>query len=1756
MAANISEDIRKQVTDVRGQYETASQQLNVPVVKFSAQRSSPGADSRMATFGLIRQVAGQQKKAQREIGVASEEFESTVAKDIPELGKAEYVEREYSSAASKLQEQAKAWEDRIKNAREKIDYYREKERTKNRDYGDRIDSYEDDIQVYEQRLRAYKEFLGKDKADAIRGVNTGYVDKLSNYYGDKEQSSIDARNSYYNALNNPNSDISKALKQLQEGKYISSDKPGYAEFTSAIGKFNKDASYNKQIVDWGNKVGSANLPDFAKSIYKSQTQIEIPKEYTSPAAQRFYLESKGIEVSPYGPLNNIVAVDLNKAVTPTSTNVSYTNLLSSSPNINTNINVNNSMNKVLGAGGGTYSYETNTYTDKLGNKFSTASAPAGSLVLGGISSITLGGKTITLPEVNETRKSVNVVPTLTKFTEDYLSRLTPTNIIKSLPGQSILEGSIKAASGKQTTTDVLSGISRQVSLVDINKAISTTRDIGKVAAAGLSTVYSDLLVPAVTKVTETASRIYEAGEYTRPATTIPTYMRQTVITNVEGSPTLSPYGELLNMNVPKVVTASPTSIVIPETKGNIYADIAKTGASVIGGVYSGLNYLGGKAVEGVSKLSNIELGETPMWIRTAGTKAELDLTTGEYKLKENKAVTGLVSAGRWLSGTSGEKVTVGDVLGLNKASDIIKAAGKGFNILGGITGAEAMMSYEDTGYIAESYPGIFGRLTARGIIGSEQEDIQKRLSAIAPIEEKLSKASIEVELAAKDYEAGNITEKEYMDIYSSYDNTRKELEANPDYQYIQSRGGIRSSLLTRAAESEMSKTGKFALNFLSSAGRTVPYIASPSYFFAEKSTGIASNIQEGKLSSAAIGAGEIALFSMMGRGGKVGTQGAIGTSKATLLSTTKALTIPSIFSVGSGIATYKQTGDIASALGSATGTFTVFTAPKAISYLSERPIYRTNVGLREFRKIHGYEPVKVLDFKPGSKVTVGPSRLQRIWSSFTETPAKDLYSGVYFKDAKGYQASLKYLTRRGFTESEAKQYLRFVNPTYRPETSKSVSLQDSLNLGGYQSAKTYLTERLASEKISSGLSPEAAKKAAIKEAKDILKFETTPNKLTSYFETPGKVEVTLRDPFTKRIKQVQKYDTRLYTVQRTSLAKEDTSLISEDLIKQKVLSESKIALISEPSTFRKGGKLITTQYVGGGTGKGEFEVFTKSQPSTEPGKDLETQFVLGKGYTRTEMFDLANVGKAQPYKLIKTKYGSANIRTYIEGEGKPFTKITTLPERTNTLSNVIFISGKRVPAQKEILGLQTYGKLIYSKGATVSETIKGSKLVTYKRDGKAVQFLRGYKGTESTKDISKDSGRTYTVEKIDKRDGLYVSEQPVPRSEIPKAKPETKVEIKVYTIQTPTTVVKPTKIESNIITKPLEGAVGEFAEQKAVKPISAPKQVKVDVVSKEPFYVGGTGRLEETILTSEAPIKGAYTITESTTGPLSIKQLVVSKPGLEYGKAEDNIIIINKKESLLLNNLLIGELSKKKMLENDQIQIMINENLFQKAANALTKVQQKSEQKLDTKLAQTQLAVVKTPNVAVTTPIRPMATPSKAPRPKPLPKEPKELVPMDLDLGAKRIRPSEAEKQTYPTGYKVSVRRRGRFIEETPYTLTKEEAIALGIRKTKTSAAATFRLTESAGKVKTLGISAPTGLLKEYRMAKGKKAQGLTFVQKEPLRLMTSGEKREVTKVGTSTAARLKRLKSRSLSAVSRVVSTTFKKPRSSKSITGGKRWL
>ena len=120
------------------------------------------------------------------------------------------------------------------------------------------------------------------------------------------------------------------------------------------------------------------------------------------------------------------------------------------------------------------------------------------------------------------------------------------------------------------------------------------------------------------------------------------------------------------------------------------------------------------------------------------------------------------------------------------------------------------------------------------------------------------------------------------------------------------------------------------------------------------------------------------------------------------------------------------------------------------------------------------------------------------------------------------------------------------------------------------------------------------------------------------------------------------------------------------------------------------------------------------------------------------------------------------------------------------------------------------------------------------------------------------------------------------------------------------------------------------------------------------------------------------------------------------------------------------------------------------------------------------------------------------------------------------VEPQKVSKKKGEKGYEVYVRRRKIYQKESPYVMTKGEALTFGAKRVLSSAAATFQLRASTEEAVPTGITSAPDLSKTFRAPKRKEAPE-TYIQMSGLRIESRGEIKEISLVGAAKRAKVPR---------------------------------
>lgn len=273
-----------------------------------------------------------------------------------------------------------------------------------------------------------------------------------------------------------------------------------------------------------------------------------------------------------------------------------------------------------------------------------------------------------------------------------------------------------------------------------------------------------------------------------------------------------------------------------------------------------------------------------------------------------------------------------------------------------------------------------------------------------------------------------------------------------------------------------------------------------------------------------------------------------------------------------------------------------------------------------------------------------------------------------------------------------------------------------------------------------------------------------------------------------------------------------------------------------------------------------------------------------------------------------------------------------------------------------------------------------------------------------------------------------------------------------------------------------------------VKPITRDTQLVSQRVKQESIYAG----------------TGQYEVTESLSPVKDSRQIKIDlvKPSFKTG-------VILAQSLISLQKIKSAQIGKIKSMEMTALK-SINLNKVDSISKQIKMSTQKIAQKQALRLRQPQITeTMKVSSLSkVFSPKQP--TPQRPPRP-PRPTTPFKFGLPILDSRNERLR--KKRQKDLDKAFTVELRRRGKFLQ-TGVALSKEEAIAFGASKTLGGAGATFRLKETKQPRRSLGLGLPGRFLDLFRPSKSKRETPLTFVQRREKRILTPGEKREISQLG------------------------------------------
>lgn len=287
---------------------------------------------------------------------------------------------------------------------------------------------------------------------------------------------------------------------------------------------------------------------------------------------------------------------------------------------------------------------------------------------------------------------------------------------------------------------------------------------------------------------------------------------------------------------------------------------------------------------------------------------------------------------------------------------------------------------------------------------------------------------------------------------------------------------------------------------------------------------------------------------------------------------------------------------------------------------------------------------------------------------------------------------------------------------------------------------------------------------------------------------------------------------------------------------------------------------------------------------------------------------------------------------------------------------------------------------------------------------------------------------------------------------------------------------------------------------RTVKPSVTGLAVEKAGTSIFPTIVGGTGA------TGLFTGLGQYEKTQGVSMGLIPSQIIKGKMGAAF-------IQLEKVNQFQLKSQL--DIQKEFQLKTTQPEMKLRDMLMQMPEVKLTQKEIQLTSNLQIQQPAQEI-------VQKTTPITPLIQVPRTPQ-IPIPETPLKptfIIPPFLESSNKRKLLFQRKAKPTAIGYEVLVRRRGKFIPS-GVSLPRGEALELGIRKTLSTAAATFQIKPTGKAIKPLGIGVPSAQqMALFRSPKKYKPD--MFVQLKTKRIMSPGEKREISYAGARARRKIK----------------------------------
>lgn len=748
--------------------------------------------------------------------------------------------------------------------------------------------------------------------------------------------------------------------------------------------------------------------------------------------------------------------------------------------------------------------------------------------------------------------------------------------------------------------------------------------------------------------------------------------------------------------------------------------------------------------------------------------------------------------------------------------------------------------------------------------------------------------------------------------------------------------------------------------------------------------------------------------------------------------------------------------------------------------LITNPIEYSSFGKREYVKTFNYSPkIKSEVIQMGRKAIVQPSPIQKFFGV-----KEPIYKGIYGKDVLGYQRAVKLLKIQGFTETGAKQAIALRSPKFRVTNffggGKMVSLRTD-NLGR--------TLGLTKEEISfvEGKVDLSGKYVTL--AKDIKQI---------YKPNPYKPKIkTEKGTLIFKSSQITEKEGIDFLSGKKIKSMKDTGLIP------KILTESKGVFVGEPkvSSLRGGKVEVTSRDIKLINAKGEFEFSLPKEKALEYKPTLNLKDLTIRGDVKSRAIDFGKiVSKKEVISLGKVKkvsfeleknYAPKFIKSKLPqvGTGLGDVKIKVLDMETKPGKFKVgkFGEGKgKLSLFKDVEVTKTKA-ITTLRTSSVPETIK---VKGYTTSGKKIPaYTRKYRGVKDIKDISAFKDITYSIEELPSGEGPKIFRPPKPSSrnvleiyqKVKEPITQSTVKSSLKAVQSLRGVSSP-KITPTEISPPIRSLTISKGKTIGTTPIIIKAQ-KAQMVLSQVGNVQNQMKLRK-VPTSEY-------LVQKQIKPMAL----ITLKKLQQQRLQPQRLQFQR---LQTQRLQFQKLQPQR-LQFQKIQV-------QKLQQQRLQLQQIQFQRLQQQRLQTQklgLAFMLTKSNLSKSKVSPV-----------IPRPPKKL----LILGTPQVSDNlknlfKVKKVNGEKAFTVEIRRRGKFLP-TGVSLGKEEAIAYGIKKTLGGASASFRLKETKQRKGFLGVGSVSRLTELFGLSKSKRETPLTFIQLKTKRILTPGEKREISLLG------------------------------------------